>query len=324
MSLKEEILYNLECARREDRELSGEELAGKLGVSRMAVCKAVNTLREEGVEISSRRGGGYRMARQDLLSEGRVRAHLPGECMGLKLTVYGEPDSTNKRAKLFAEEGNFTGEALFVADSQTAGRGRLGRSFYSPASTGLYLSYLFSSEAPLQTLTAVTPYAAVSVAKILERYTEKKILIKWVNDLYSEGRKVCGILTEALTSLESGGDNRVVVGIGINLNTEIFPEELSEKAGSLGCRPDRSILAAEIASQLHAFAREPWKRTFMQEYTRRSMVLGRRVVLDCWGARTEGVAVGFDENGGLFLDTGKGEPELFTGGEISLRLSGKE
>ena len=140
MSLKEEILYNLECARREGRELSGEELAGKLGVSRMAVCKAVNTLREEGVEISSRRGGGYRMARQDLLSEGRVRAHLPGECMGLKITVYGETDSTNKRAKLFAEEGNFTGEALFVADSQTAGRGRLGRSFYSPASTGLYLS----------------------------------------------------------------------------------------------------------------------------------------------------------------------------------------
>ena len=112
MSLKEEILYNLECARREGREPSGEELAGKLGVSRMAVCKAVNTLREEGVEISSRRGGGYRMARQDLLSEGRVRAHLPGECMGLKITVYGETDSTNKRAKLFAEEGNFTGSSF--------------------------------------------------------------------------------------------------------------------------------------------------------------------------------------------------------------------
>ncbi len=321
MSLKEEILYSLECARSEGRELSGEELAGKLGVSRMAIWKAVNTLREEGVEIFSRRGGGYRMVGQDRLSEGRIRAHLPGECAGLNIMVYGETDSTNKRAKLFAEEENFKGEALFVADSQTEGRGRLGRSFYSPASTGLYLSYLFSSDTPLQTLTAVTPYAAVSVAKILERCTEKKILIKWVNDLYCEKKKVCGILTEALTSLELGGENRVVVGIGINLNTEIFPEELSEKAGSLGCRPDRSVLSAEIVSQLHAFAQKPWDRTFMQEYTGRSMILGKRVVLDCWGTYTEGVAVGFDENGGLFLDVGKDEPELFTGGEISLRFS---
>ena len=206
--------------------------------------------------------------------------------------------------------------AVYTTD-QTAGRGRLGRGWVDAPGKGLYYTAVIKTD--LAQPSTLPLFASLAVCDALKQRYGIDCQIKWPNDLLLNGKKIVGILCEVAPDGHS-----LVVGIGINLNTEIFPEELSEKAGSLGCRPDRSILAAEIASQLHAFAREPWKRTFMQEYTRRSMVLGRRVVLDCWGARTEGVAVGFDENGGLFLDTGKGEPELFTGGEISLRLSGKE
>ena len=319
MSLREKLLCELEKARASGSAISGEEIAGKLGVSRVAVWKAVQKLTEEGWEILPVKGSGYLPGRPlEVLSEGRIRALLPPGSEDLPVYVYQSTSSTNDRAKEAAGKG--VQRALFVAESQSAGRGRLGRSFYSPGGTGVYFTYLFSSERPLDELFAVTPCAAVAAARAIGEFTGKTVGIKWVNDLYLENRKVCGILTEAITSLESGRENRIAVGIGVNLTTGDFPAELAGKAGALGVMPDRCALVARIVGYLAAFERDPGDRGFMEEYTARSTVLHKTVELDRWGERIIGKVAGFSRDGGLVLETENGETRTFTGGEISLTL----
>jgi BirA family biotin operon repressor/biotin-[acetyl-CoA-carboxylase] ligase len=231
---------------------------------------------------------------------------------------YSLTDSTNKRAKEYATP-SFSGHALFLADSQTEGRGRLGRSFYSPSGTGLYLSYLFSTKEPLSAFSALTPACAVVCARALEKRCDSHVGIKWVNDLYVDGKKVCGILTEAIGALNDGEQNRIVVGVGINLSTEVFPPEIAQIAGSLGIESDKKELALDIARGLSVFAEDPYDRSFMEEYRNRSTVLGKEVCLVRGEERFCGRACDFDENGGIVLDL-QGERRLFTGGEISLRF----
>ena len=231
---------------------------------------------------------------------------------------YSLTDSTNKRAKEYATP-SFSGHALFLADSQTEGRGRLGRSFYSPSGTGLYLSYLFSTKEPLSAFSALTPACAVVCARALEKRCDSHVGIKWVNDLYVDGKKVCGILTEAIGALNDGEQNRIVVGVGINLSTEVFPPEIAQIAGSLGIESDKKELALDIARGLSVFAEDPYDRSFMEEYRNRSTVLGKEVCLVRGEERFCGRVCDFDENGGIVLDL-QGERRLFTGGEISLRF----
>ena len=318
MSTKEELLYLLEKQAAGGKSLSGEQAAAKLGVSRVAVWKAAEALREDGFSVTGSKGEGYRLESKGELCAPRIRAHLPPELEKIPVFTYEVTDSTNNRAKAFAA-GRFSGCAVFAADAQSAGRGRLGRSFYSPARTGLYFSFLFSSDAPLEVLSAVTPYAAVAVSKALEEASGKKIGVKWVNDLYLDGRKICGILTEAVTTLEGGGGNVIVVGVGINLGTMDFPEDLKDKAGALGALPDRSVLAARLAKDLASFARDPYDRSFMEDYAARSIVIGKKVSLNKWSDTYEGTVLGFDGNGGIILDI-NGEKKIFNGGEISLKL----
>ncbi|MBQ9469243.1 MAG: biotin--[Clostridia bacterium] len=317
MTLREELLYELERARLTG-EVSGEELAKKLGVSRVAVWKAVGKLTEEGFEIDPVKGKGYRLSyAPQVLSEGRIRALLPPALSDMPVFVYNETSSTNDRAKEAASKG--VRRALFISDRQTAGRGRLGRSFYSPAGVGVYFTYLFTSVRPVEELCPVTPFAAVSVSRAVSELCGIEVGIKWVNDLYLDGKKVCGILSEAITSLEGGDENKIAVGIGINLTTGAFPEELQKKAGALGAPVDRCALAAKIASMLFKFEEDPLDRSFMAEYTARSTVLGKTVELDRWGEKTVGKVTGFDRNGALILDTGDGQKRTYSGGEISLR-----
>ncbi len=254
------------------------------------------------------------------ITEDEIRKHLTPQFADIPIFVYDEIDSTNKQAVSFAKSGNKK-NALFVADAQTNGRGRLGRSFFSPHGTGLYFSFLFFSDASAEELSAVTPFAAVATANALEKISGTKVGIKWVNDLYISEKKICGILTELISPTSFKEQNGVVVGIGINLSTNCFPEDLQNKAGALGFLPDRNALVADIASSLEKFSKNPFSREHMSEYISHSVVLGRKVVLDRWGEQFEGTVVGFDKNGGLLLDMGKESPRLFTGGEITLRLS---
>ena len=229
--------------------------------------------------------------------------------------VFDEIDSTNTEAKRMALDG-FAGEALLVAHSQTAGRGRMGRNFYSPAQTGAYFSILHTLNAPLYDAVAITSAASVAVMRAIRTLARIQTDIKWVNDLYYNGKKVCGILTEAVSIGES---THVIVGIGINLDTTDFPEELAAIAGSLNAQIDTSKLIAEIYRQIALYLKDSSNREWLEDYRKHSMVLGRRV---SWGntqGMQTGVAESIDEDGALIIREENGSLVRLHTGEISIR-----
>ena len=225
---------------------------------------------------------------------------------GILVRVFDEIDSTNTEAKRMVLDG-FSGDALLVAHSQTAGRGRMGRSFYSPTGTGAYFSILHPLNTSLCDAVAITSAAAVAVMRAIRQQTGIQTQIKWVNDLYYHQKKVCGILTEA-TSV--GSSTSVIVGIGINLDTADFPEDLQGIAGSLNAQTDATGLIAEIYRQISAFFENPSDREWLDDYRAHSCVLGKQVVWKDADSTYTGVAESIDGDGELV--------RLHTG-EISLR-----
>lgn len=226
-------------------------------------------------------------------------------------------DSTNAEAKRrILAEG--TSPAIIAANTQTAGRGRLGRSFYSPAQTGVYFSILYPVTAPLSGVVSLTGACAVAVMRAIRGRTGIQTEIKWVNDLYLDGKKVCGILAEALSM---GDKTHLIVGIGINLSTSIFPQELQEKAGSLDCHNvPRAELIAEIYQNLLPFLTTPSDRSWLDDYRKHSMVIGRSIEWLCGEERHEGIAVGINGDGELEVRLPDGGHTLLRTGEISIKI----
>ena len=239
--------------------------------------------------------------------------------MGLSFFHYDTLDSTNSEAKRRAAELPLP--AVLVADAQSAGRGRMGRSFFSPRDTGLYFSYLTDRSAPEDTV-GLTAAAAVATARAIARVTGMETEIKWVNDLLLGGKKVAGILCERFAA---EGRTFVVIGIGINLATAEFPVELQAKAGSLGASVGvRPHLITALSDELHALVSALPDRHFMDEYRARSAVLGRRVRYTVSGESREGEAVAIDDGGGLLVRHADGSEALLASGEISLAYENNE
>ena len=233
----------------------------------------------------------------------------------LSLHLFPSLDSTNSEARRYATDGKQT-PALFLAEEQTAGRGRMGRNFYSPAQTGAYFSILHTLSAPLYDVIAITSAASVAVMRAIRALTGIQTDIKWVNDLYYNQKKVCGILTEVVSF---GASAHVIVGIGINLNTADFPEGLKEIAGSLGTQIDSSLLIAEIYRQINFYLQNPGNREWLADYRAHSMVLGRRVAWTESEAVRIGIAEAIDEDGALLIRDENGNLVRLHTGEISLR-----
>ena len=278
-----------------DDYVSGEELARRLSLSRTAVWKAIGQLRDEGYEIESQPKRGYRLRSvSDVLSAEGIRRHLRhGE---LQLQVYKTISSTNTVLKGLAAEGAGEGLAL-IAEEQTAGRGRMGRSFYSPPESGLYLSLLLRPEMQAVDAVRLTACAAVAVAETLEELSGRPTRIKWVNDVFMAGKKVCGILTEASLDCESGQLSYAVVGVGVNALVPAggFPGELRELAGAVF--PERELpelrcrIAAGILNRLWRFCGGAALADCFEAYRARSLVLGRQVELLSPGREPESARV---------------------------------
>ena len=197
---------------------SGEELAARLSVSRTAIWKAVNSLRKDGYEIDAIPNRGYCLSTDtDILSAQGVRKYLEPVCGPIKLEILTSTESTNDYLRGKALEGYKEGLTV-IAGEQTGGRGRTGRSFYSPADTGIYMSLLLNPEncSPAKAV-KFTTMAAVAACQAIEKVSQKKTQIKWVNDIYIEGKKVSGILTEGAVSLEKGTLEYVILGMGLNV-----------------------------------------------------------------------------------------------------------
>lgn len=229
---KERVLRALEA--REGAHVSGAQLARELGVTRNSVWKAVNALRREGYHIDATTNRGYALSHEDdLLSASGIRRFLPADAP-LFPTVRKCLDSTNAEALRRAVDGAPEGTVI-VAEEQTAGRGRRGRSFFSPAGTGIYLSILVRPALPAERAHLLTCSAAVAVAEAIEACAGVDASIKWVNDVYCRGKKVAGILTEGSFDLEGGVLQHAVVGIGVNVRPPHagFPAEIAERAGAV-------------------------------------------------------------------------------------------
>ena len=317
MALRDDLLAELE--KRRGVDVSGQALAERFGVSRNAVWKAVNALRLAGFEISSTPNRGYRLrAEDDRLSAAGVRAALGEACAGLRVRVYETLDSTNQEAKRLLAAGEPC-PMLLLTEEQTAGRGRRGRGFYSPAGEGLYMTLALQPRAALSQATLLTAAAAVAVAQAVEALTALACQIKWVNDVYLDGKKLCGILTEASGSFEADALSSVCAGIGVNVRTRDFPEELAGRACSLWPRAvSRNRLAAEIAVRLLNFAADLGAREFLEEYRRRSLVLGKAVTFTRDGGERRALAVGIGENGELIVRYDDGREEALNAGEVRL------
>ncbi len=321
--IKEAILA---CLRdHAERYVSGAALARELSVSRTAVWKAVEQLRAEGYAIESATNRGYRLcAVSDVLSEPRVRSYLKNP--GITPKVYASVSSTNTLLKVMAAEGAPEGLAL-IAGEQTAGRGRMGRSFYSPADSGLYMSLLLRPTLPAAEAVRVTACAAVAVAEAVEELSGLPAQIKWVNDIFVGGRKVSGILTEASLDCESGGLSYAVVGIGINTAVPAgdFPPELRQIAGAafgqerppeLRCR-----LAALVLDKLMDFYGRLDDPAILEAYRRRSLIPGREInILSPGREPVPATALAVEEDYSLLVRLPDGSLRRLNSGEVSVRL----
>lgn len=229
--------------------------------------------------------------------------------------VFDEIDSTNTEAKRMVLDG-FCGDAILAAHSQTAGRGRMGRSFYSPAQTGAYFSILHTLTSPLCDAIAITSAASVAVMRAIRQLTGIQTQIKWVNDLYYNQKKICGILTEAAST---GEGTHVIVGIGINLDTTDFPQELRGIAGSLGTQIDTAELIAEIYRQVSLYLQAPDNREWLADYRAHSCVLGKKITWADAKTTRVGTAESIDEDGALLIRNEQNELIRLHTGEISVR-----
>ena len=326
---KEEVYLILRSA---GSYVSGESISSRLGISRAAIHNAVNALREEGFGISAATNRGYRLVKEpDAVTGTTLAAYLPAERLK---TVVCLPVTTSTNAELaaLAAQGAADGTCVF-AETQTAGRGRIGRSFSSPPGKGIYFSYLIRPDAAKEQTEAVswlqvTGWTAVAVSEAVRKVCGVTPQIKWVNDLLLGGRKLCGILTQTELETESACIRSMVVGIGVNVGQSVrdFPKELQGTATSVfretGRLFPRAAIAAEMVRQMDSL-RANWpggKEEYLRTYRERSAVAGEEILILEGGRSSKARAVGINDDFGLIVEKEGGVREIITSGEISIRF----
>ena len=319
MSTKNDVLSALMA---ESEGISGERLARRLNLSRNSVWKAIGQLRNEGYGIDAATNRGYRLvSTPDRVSEPEIRRWLKAECIGARMELHESMDSSNTRAKAAAAAGAPHGY-LVIAETQSQGRGRFGRAFFSPEHSGVYVSYVLRPTLPAEQAVMLTSMAAVAVARAIETVASVDVKIKWVNDLYINMRKVCGILCEASMDFESGQLEYAVLGIGVNVAAMMFPPELKDIATSIvnecGQPVSRSRLIAEISNQLEALYPQLATGEFMAESRARSNVIGRDVTVLRGNEQFPAHVLDIDGQGRLVIQTGDGIARVGSG-EISVK-----
>ncbi|MEF9970012.1 MAG: biotin--[acetyl-CoA-carboxylase] ligase [Ruthenibacterium sp.] len=321
MTTKQSLLAQLELHK--GSVLSGEALATALCVSRTAIWKAVKDLQKAGYPIDAVPHEGYTLSQNsDTLSAEAIRPLL--HCQNGDVVVESCIDSTNTRAKQLAAAGAPHG-TLVVANEQTAGRGRRGRSFHSPAGSGLYLSMILRNPLPMESAALVTSAAAVAVCHAVQSVCGLALQIKWVNDLYKDGKKCCGILTEASADFETGGVDYVVVGIGLNVREPAggFPADIAQIATALypqNALVPRSRLAAAIANEVFSLANMLPDTAFMDEYRVRNLIPGRDIFVLQNDTKRAAHALAITDNGHLQVRFEDGSIDEISFGEVSIRL----
>lgn len=319
--MKAEILTILKDT---DGYVSGQELCERFGVSRTAVWKAMNQLKKEGYEIESVQNKGYHLVKTpDILSKNELVSIRKTKWVGTEICYFDVTDSTNTQAKSLGE-GDAPNGTLVVAGKQESGRGRRGRSFESPAGTGIFMTLLLRPEIEPQNASMLTLVSALAVAKGIEHMVDLPVQIKWPNDIVINGKKVCGILTEMSAQMDYV--NYIVIGIGINVGNEEFPEEIKDVATSIylesGKHVNRAMLIEKIWEEFEDYY-ELYEKTqdlssLVKEYDSYLVNRGQKVrVLDSKEPYV-GKAMGITDRGELIVDTWEAR-RLVAAGEVSVR-----
>lgn len=322
--LKEDILQLLKAGK--DTYLSGQRISAQLGVSRAAVWKAVEALRKDGYGIDSRSNCGYRLVRVPDVMTQEALSDIGTRQVGRKVLYYDRLDSTNNEIKRLSIDQVENGLAV-IADCQTGGRGRRGRSFLSPAGKGLYLSVLMQPHCSVEELSMLTAWSAVALCRAVERVCGVRPGIKWPNDLVLNRKKLCGILTELEWEAESGEFSCVIIGAGINVSQdeadfgpEVAPIAIS-LAQALGMAPDRTELAARVIRSLNALYDDfpAQNAAYLDHFRRDCLTVGNPIKVISGAGERIGTATGISDDFGLTVRWEDGSTETLTSGEVSVR-----
>lgn len=345
MTTKEKVLEIL--TQNTGNPVSGEKLAESCGISRAAIWKAVKSLREQGCNIEGTTNGGYVLhGAADILTTETVVQELGAnypELSSSHVETFDVIDSTNTYAKrILAECGNLRmpdgkltaagqkyHKSIYIAECQTAGRGRLGRTFYSPEKTGIYLTVIYAPLGGITQPALLTAFSAVAACRVLKRLYNIDPKIKWINDIYINGKKVSGILTEGSTNFETGQIESAIIGIGINIadNPDVFPPEVAQVAGSITGSAEkapqvtRSQLSAQVAGEIIRILEEDSVKV-MQEYKNLSFMIGQTVevhpVIGDDKSVYKAKVIDIDDNAALVVETEDGTIKSLNSGEVSL------
>ena len=318
--MKTEILRILRHA---EKSVSGQSLCKQLGVSRTAVWKVIQQLRDEGYEIEAVSNKGYRITKYpDVMTAAEIGSHLPKDSMFREIHFEPVTDSTNNAAKMLAEQGAPQGTVV-VTECQEKGKGRRGRQWLSPEGTNIYMSFVLRPDIEPSKASMLTLAAALAVWESVHNQGIDA-WIKWPNDIVVDGRKLCGILTELSSQME--WINYIVVGIGINVHQKLFAEDIKDTATSMDMALGRAVRRSEvIADVLTAF--EKYYQMFLQTedlslmlemYNDHLVNIGREIrIITPRGSQT-GVSGGIDETGCLIVNI-DGKTEHIMSGEVSVR-----
>jgi len=305
--------------KREDNYVSGEELSDTLGISRTAVWKHIEKLRDEGYEIIASPHLGYRLLSvPDRLTDVELGYKLNTKVIGKKIYSYKEIGSTNDAACNLALSGEAEG-GVVIAEYQTKGRGRLGRKWVSPRAKGAYFSLILRPDILPRDIAVITLLSALSVAKTIRETLDLAAFIKWPNDILVNKHKVCGILTELNGEIDK--IHFVIVGIGININTkkELLPKEATSLSIEKGGEVSRLEFVKRALRNIDKYYRifNRGKRDeIIEEYKNLSAVLDKRVQVNYHNTLISGHAVDVDKEGALIVRLDSGFYERVTAGDV--------
>ena len=299
--------------------VTGESLAKELGISRTAIWKAIQSLQDQGVVITSVRKKGYHLEKGDILLSQEISKQL-------NFPVYFNPDSTS--TQLDAKHGmerQDPAPSLYLASNQGSAKGRFERHFHTSPHGGIYMSIHLKPNCHFSELPPYTMMVAASIVKAIQRLTGIDTDIKWVNDIFIDSHKVCGILTQAAFQMENLDPEYVIVGIGINLYmpTEGFGKELENIAGSVLQEQSGDIknkILAETLNRYFYYYKNFAKKEFIAEYKKRSLVLGKGIRVVTKDGERKATALDIDDMCHLLVEYEDGTRENLSTGEISIRL----
>ncbi len=262
------------------------------------------------------------MANLNDLSEQEIKQNLLEQYKNFDIKIFDTLSSTNDFAKELINSDSFTDGTTIIANSQTCGRGRFARTFFSPANTGIYFSTILKKSLPIKYIFLITFISAIAVCRAITKLTNLNPKIKWINDIYLNDKKICGILVENICGFNNMKSKAIVSGIGINISTEIFPEDIQDKAGSIMCNElSRNKLIAEILNNIFDLSEDIYSKKIIEEYKTLSFVLNKEISYTKDNKTYTATAIDINDNGNLIVKDENNTIFILNCEDISINLA---